>query len=127
MEIAAARYMKNGLLIVLMRLLAVAAFGFGIVGIFVPGLPTVPFVILAAWAASKGWPAFEVWLLNHAHFGRYIREWRADRRVPKRAKIYASAMMLMSTLLLIGARTNEWMLGGILLIMAGTLVWMWRH
>lgn len=127
MEIAAARDMKNSLLIVLMRVLAVAAFGLGIVGIFVPGLPTVPFVILAAWAASKGWPAFEIWLLNHVRFGRYIREWREHRKVPKRAKIYASAMMLLSTLLLIGANINEWMLGGILLVMAGTLVWMWRH
>ena len=41
------------------RVAALAAFGIGVVGIVIPVLPTVPFLILSAWAASKGWPAFE--------------------------------------------------------------------
>ena len=110
-----------------MRLLAVIAFALGVVGIFLPGLPTVPFVILSAWAASKGWPALETWLLNHAHFGAYIREWRAHKTIPKRAKVYAAAMMLFSSLMLIGASLNYWLLGSIMLMMLAALVWMWRH
>ena len=77
-------------------------------------------------AASKGWPKFEAWLLNHAHYGHHIRSWRDKRAIPKRAKIYATAMMLVSTLLLIAAELNPWALTVILMAMAGTLIWMWR-
>lgn len=115
------------MVIILMRLIAVAAIALGFIGIFLPGLPTVPFVILSACAASKGWPSFEAWLLNHVHFGPYIRDWRQHKRIPKRAKIYAAGMMLFSTLFLIGASVNYWLLGGIISIMLGTLFWMWRH
>ncbi len=113
--------------VILMRLIAVSAITLGFIGIFLPGLPTVPFVILSAWAASKGWPSFETWLLKHEHFGPYIRDWRANKRIPRRAKIYAVAMMLFSTLFLIGASVNNWLLGTVVMIMLGTLIWMWRH
>lgn len=118
--------MKKSVYITLWKLAAASAFALGIVGVFVPGLPTVPFMILAAWAASKGWPKFEAWLLNHAHYGHHIRSWRDKRAIPKRAKIYATAMMLVSTLLLIAAELNPWALTVILMVMAGTLIWMWR-
>ena len=45
------------------RLLALCSLALGLVGIPLPGLPTVPFVLLSAWAAGKGWPQFEQWLL----------------------------------------------------------------
>ena len=46
----------------LWRGLAVLSLLLGIVGAMLPVLPTVPFLLLAAWAASKGWPALEIWL-----------------------------------------------------------------
>ena len=57
------------------------------------GLPTVPFVLLAAWAAGKGWPELEQWLLHHPRYGGSIRAWRQHGAVSRRAKWLASVMM----------------------------------
>ena len=56
-------------------LLAYASLALGLVGIVVPGLPTVPFVLLAAWAAARGSTKLHRWLLAHRQFGPMIRDW----------------------------------------------------
>lgn len=71
----------------------VAALGAGIVGIFLPLLPTTPFVLLAAWCFSRGSVRCERWLLGHPRFGPLVRDWRSHRAVPLRAKQIASLMM----------------------------------
>jgi uncharacterized protein len=58
------------------RALAVVCVALGLVGMFLPVLPTVPFLLVAAWAAGKGWPRLETWLLDHPRFGPTIRRWR---------------------------------------------------
>ncbi len=49
-------------------LLAYASLGTGIVGIFVPGLPTTVFILISAWAASRGSERLHGWLLQHPRF-----------------------------------------------------------
>lgn len=41
----------------------------GMIGVVVPGMPTVVFLLLAAWAGSHGWPQLERWLLQHPRHG----------------------------------------------------------
>jgi uncharacterized membrane protein YbaN (DUF454 family) len=65
----------------------------GFVGIFLPLLPTVPFVLLAAFCFSRGSARCERWLLRHPRFGPWVEDWRAHRAVPLRAKQLATAMM----------------------------------
>ncbi|MCV2422565.1 YbaN family protein [Paucibacter sp. DJ2R-2] len=65
----------------------------GIIGIFVPLLPTTPFVLLAAFCFARGSSRCERWLLGHRVFGPMVRDWRANRAVPLRAKQLASVMM----------------------------------
>jgi uncharacterized protein len=65
----------------------------GAIGIFLPLLPTVPFVLLAAWCFSRGSERWERWMLAHRVFGPIVRDWRATRAVPLRAKQLASLMM----------------------------------
>jgi len=65
----------------------------GIVGIFVPLLPTTPFVLLAAFCFSRGSVRCERWLLEHPRFGPMVRDWRAHRAIPLRAKQLATVMM----------------------------------
>lgn len=65
----------------------------GIVGIFVPLLPTTPFVLLAAACFSRGSSRCERWLVSHPRFGPMVREWRAHHAVPLRAKQFAIGMM----------------------------------
>ena len=51
------------------RSLVVLFLVLGFIGALLPGMPTTVFLILAAWAASKGWPEVDAWLLNHPKYG----------------------------------------------------------
>ena len=64
-------------------LLAYASLGLGIVGIVVPGLPTVPFVLLSAFAAARGSERLHARLLAHRQFGPMIRDWQAHGAVSR--------------------------------------------
>jgi uncharacterized protein len=48
----------------------------GIVGAFLPVLPTTPFLLVALWCFSKSSPKLESWLLSHPKFGPSLRNWR---------------------------------------------------
>jgi hypothetical protein len=97
----------------------------GIVGIFLPLLPTTPFVLLAAFCFSRGSLRCETWLLNHPRFGPMVRDWRANRAISLRAKQLASAMMVL------GSAWAGWLLPARLgwlpaLLCMAVATWMWR-
>ncbi|OGF44422.1 MAG: hypothetical protein A2452_06070 [Candidatus Firestonebacteria bacterium RIFOXYC2_FULL_39_67] len=63
--------------------------GLGILGIFLPLLPTTPFLLLAAVCYSKGSERLYNWLLKNRYFGSYIKNYREKKGIPLRAKITA--------------------------------------
>ena len=67
--------------------------GLGALGVLLPGLPTTPFMILAAWMFSKSSPRFHAWLWNHRIFGPYIRQWSRHRVIPTHAKAVSLSFM----------------------------------
>ncbi|AVH13533.1 YbaN family protein [Acinetobacter indicus] len=73
----------------------------GFIGAVLPGMPTTVFLILAAWAASKGWPQMDAWLLSHPKYGQTLRDWRANGTVPRKAKWFATIMMLISACIML--------------------------
>ncbi|MCK0163060.1 YbaN family protein [Marinobacter sp. S6332] len=91
----AARSGKTGF-----RVLAYISIALAAIGVVLPLLPTTPFVLLAAFFASKGSPAFASWLEEHPTFGPAILDWRRNRVIPKKAKVLACSMMLLSWSLL---------------------------
>lgn len=68
----------------------------GVVGAFVPVLPTTIFLIIALWAFSKSSLRLHRWLYSHPRFGASLRAWHAHRVIPVRAKLAAVAMMAAS-------------------------------
>lgn len=80
----------------------------GFIGAFLPVLPTVPFLILAAWAYSKGSQRFEQWLLNHPFAGAPIRAWREHGVIPVRAKAISCFMMAISLVVSWSFPTIPW-------------------
>lgn len=65
----------------------------GTIGIFLPVLPTTPFVLLAAFAFAKGSPKLRHWLVTHHIFGPIIADWEARGAIATRYKIFACSMM----------------------------------
>ena len=74
-------------------ILGTISLGLGILGIFLPLLPTTPFLLLTAALYFKGSPRLYQWLLNHKYFGTYIRNFRENKAIPLRAKIISLLLM----------------------------------
>ena len=119
--------MKHSLKIILWKSLALICLALAMVGIVLPGLPTVPFLIAAAWAGGKGWPRFEQWLLDHPRHGPIIRRWRDHRAVPRRAKILAVCMMLLSATILMLSPAALWVKLVVPVVMLLVGIWLWSH
>ncbi|MBX3635145.1 MAG: YbaN family protein [Rubrivivax sp.] len=109
------------------RALALGCVGLGMLGAVLPGLPTVPFLLVAAWAAGRGWPRLETWLLNHPRHGASIRAWRDHGAVPRRAKWLSSLMMLASSAVIALSVLPLAAKIGIPAFMACVAVWIWRR
>lgn len=119
--------MRRWLALVWWRALALVCVALGLLGVFVPGLPTVPFLLVAAWAGGRGWPALEAWLLNHPRHGPAIHRWRDHGAVPRRAKWLASATMGVSAVL-IALSGAHWALQlGMVAFLAAVAAWLWRR
>ena len=73
---------------------AAMALVLGIIGIALPGLPTTPFILLAAACYAKASPRLHQWLLKHRWFGPMLRDWESDRSLTRRTKTIAVASML---------------------------------
>ena len=59
----------------------------GIIGIFIPILPTTPFLLLATACYARGSKRFYNWLINNKWFGEYIKNYRERRGIPSSVKI----------------------------------------
>ncbi|MEC7400315.1 MAG: DUF454 family protein, partial [Pseudomonadota bacterium] len=71
--------------------LGLLSLSLGVIGAFLPLLPTVPFLLLAAFLFARGNPAWEKRLLDHPRWGPPIHDWRARRAIGRRAKYLAIA------------------------------------
>jgi len=65
----------------------------GVIGAFLPVLPTTIFMILALWAFSKSSPKFHNWLFTHKYFGPPLQKWQRYKVIPLKAKILAVTMI----------------------------------
>lgn len=79
---------------ILLWLVGSVALVLGLIGVVLPGLPTTPFVLLAAACYAKASPRLHAGLLNHRLTGPLLRDWEQHRSLTRRTKTIAVASML---------------------------------
>jgi uncharacterized membrane protein YbaN (DUF454 family) len=67
--------------------------GLGVLGIFLPLLPTTPFLLLAAVSYARSSRKFYDWLLNNKWFGNYIKNYRERKEVPLKVKVLSISFL----------------------------------
>lgn len=107
--------------------LAYLALGLGLLGVVLPGLPTTPFVLVAAWAAAKSSRRLHEQLLAHRLFGPMIRDWQARGAVSRPAKRAALATMSLCALLMVLTAPKLWMAAIGTACMAVVAAWLWQR
>lgn len=68
----------------------------GIIGAFLPVMPTTPFMLLALWSFARSSQRFHDWLYYHTLFGPPLQKWTQYRVIPLTAKIASVSMMSVS-------------------------------
>lgn len=70
--------------------------GLGVVGVFLPILPTTPFMILAAACFARSSKKFYIWLLLNPYFGKHVYRYRENRIIPRKVKIVGISVLVLS-------------------------------
>ena len=99
----------------------------GILGVFLPVLPTTPFVLVAALCYSRASVKLHAKLVGHRLFGPLIREWHETRTIPRRAKFAGLALMAVSFSWSIHVlRDRPWLQASLLLLGVVLATWLAR-
>ena len=95
-----------------------------VVGVFLPVLPTVPFLLLAAWFSAKGSDRVHRWLYKHPHFGKILIDWEKDRAVSRSSKVIATLMLTLSWVIMYRHIDNAWLLASTAILFISLAVYL---
>ena len=92
--------------------------GLGFIGAFLPVLPTVPFLLLAAACFARSSQRLERWLLTHKQFGPLLTDWRERGAIPLRGKIASTLGIALGFTLFLTGASHSWplilLVGGVM-------------
>lgn len=80
----------------LFMLIGTISVGLGVLGIFLPLLPTTPFLLLAAYFYARSSRRLYEWLLGNKYFGTYIRNYREKKGIPIKTKIVSIILIILT-------------------------------
>lgn len=94
-------------------ILAYLFLALAIIGIVLPGLPTVPFLLLSTWFAARGSQRLHRWLYAHPHFGQLLIDWEQQGAVSRSSKILAVVLLTASWIVMYLRIDNPWLMSGL--------------
>lgn len=100
---------------------------FGALGVFLPLLPTVPFMLLAAFCFARSSPQLHDWLLSHPVFGPPIMDWQERGAISRRGKIAATVSIAAVFALSLALGLRLALLGVQAAVLAGVLTFIWTR
>ncbi len=98
----------------------------GVLGIFLPLLPTTPFILLASACFMRGSPRFHAWIQHHAIFGPLLRDWQQKRALPRAVKRKGATMIVLSFAFSIYWVSQVWLKFALLVFAIVLLLWFTR-
>jgi uncharacterized protein len=105
----------------LLMTIGVVAVGLGTAGIFLPLLPTTPFLLLAAACFIRSSDRLYQWLIRNRWFGSYLRNYQEHRAIPLRAKVIALILLWTTMTYSVFGLINHWALQVLLLLIAAVV------
>ena len=119
--------MQNRALRWLLLVIGLLFTGIGIIGIWIPGVPTTGPILLAAFLFSKSSTRFDQWILNHRVFGPITRDWRAGHGFTVRLKLVAVVAITFSFALTVGFAIDSFNVRvGMILLAVGLIIYILR-
>ena len=95
----------------------------GLIGVLLPGLPTTPFVLLAAACYAKASPRLHAWLLSHRLTGPMLRDWEKHRSLTRRTKTIAVVSMLVMVSFSIWSFSHRPIAQAVLVVLGAVGAW----
>ncbi|CAA7628047.1 conserved membrane hypothetical protein [Candidatus Terasakiella magnetica] len=83
-------------------------FALGVIGAFLPVMPTTPFMLVALWCFAKSSDRFHAWLFHHKLFGPPLQSWERHGVIPLYAKVIAIGSMILSMAYVLGFTQTRW-------------------
>ncbi|MDW0358820.1 MULTISPECIES: YbaN family protein [Halomonadaceae] len=105
-------------------MLAGVSFSIGVLGIFLPLLPTTVFMLIAIYCASRGSPRFEAWIRSRHYVGPLLVTWEQERAIPKRAKIVAVCTIAVSAIIIVWSLGPGWLSGSVVALLMLIALWL---
>lgn len=97
----------------------------GVIGAFLPVMPTTPFLLLAVACFARSSPKLEAWLMEHKTFGPPLKNWRERGAISRRAKIMAISLMALSYAgFWFGSHPSGWLAALVAAFMIGPAIFM---
>lgn len=120
------RLLANHGLRILLLIIGGLSLLLGVIGIFLPLLPTTPFLLLTAACYVRSSPRFYQWLTSHPLLSKYLLPYLDGKGIPRRAKIYTTLPLWVSLLFSAYLVPLLWIRVGLLIIGLAVTVYIWR-
>lgn len=99
-------------------LLGIISLALGVIGIFLPVLPTTPFLLLSATLFLRSSHKLYDWLLSHPYLGEYIRNFKEYKAIPLRVKIISVSLVWITLLYCAFFVAKEWWMSVVFVFIA---------